>query len=250
MDYGLIITHLFAVVKYFFNMRSISHLTNTNSNDILFNMVKNPDICPKVKKYSSYISEETNKRGDQMTDRELIELFFARDERALVHMQRIYGSYCLTVANNILENYQDAEECVNDAYLRVWNSIPPQRPDNFSAFAAKIVRNLSLDRLKRSRAGKRSGATVALEELEGCLFTSSDTLAENVAETELRRAINVYLRKCSERDRAVFIRRYFFTESLETIAKNFDLSYANTSKILARMRTGLKEFLKKEGFYL
>ena len=185
-----------------------------------------------------------------MDDKKIIELYFARSEDAITETDKKYGAYCVSIARSILTSPEDAEECVNDAYLRVWNSIPPQRPDNFSAFAAKIVRNLSLDRLKRIRAGKRSGATVALEELEGCLFTSSDTLAENVAETELRRAINVYLRKCSERDRAVFIRRYFFTESLETIAKNFDLSYANTSKILARMRTGLKEFLKKEGFYL
>ena len=185
-----------------------------------------------------------------MTDRELIDLFWARDEQAIAQMQRIYGNYCHTVANNILENEQDAEECVNDAYLRVWNSIPPQRPDNFSAFAAKIVRNLSIDKLKRRRAGKRSGAVIALEELEGFLFTSADSLSEGVAFTELRRAINTYLRKCSERDRAIFIRRYFFSESLEIISKNFDLSYANTSKVLARMRTGLKEFLKKEGYYL
>lgn len=185
-----------------------------------------------------------------MTTNDIVKLFWDRDERAIAETQRQYGDYCFTVAKNILGNAQDAEECVNDTYLRIWNSIPPAKPKNFLAYLAKIAHNLSINMLKARHAGKRNAPIVALEELEGSLFAPEDELTEGVALAELQRAINDFLHTCSERDRAIFIRRYFFCESTEYLAEKFGISYANSTKILARMRDRLKEYLKEEGYYL
>ena len=185
-----------------------------------------------------------------MTTNELIRLFFDRNERAIEETQKQYGDYCFTVANNILCNEQDAEECVNDTYLRLWNSIPPAQPKNFTAYIAKIARNLSVNMLKARKAGKRDAQIVAFDELEATLFAPGDEIAEGVALSELQAAINRFLHTCPERDRALFIRRYFFCERTEYIAEKFSISYANATKILARMREKLKEHLRKEGYYL
>ncbi len=185
-----------------------------------------------------------------MTTNDLVKLFWDRDERAIEETQKQYGDYCFTVANNILGNEQDAEECVNDTYLRLWNSIPPAKPTNFLAYLAKIARNLSVNMLKSRRAGKRYAQIVAFEELEETLFAPEDEIAEGVALAELQASINSFIHTCPERDRAIFIRRYFFCESTEYIAEKFGISYANSTKILARMRVRLKDHLREEGYYL
>lgn len=183
-----------------------------------------------------------------MTQNELIELFWDRNERAIEEMQKEYGGYCFIIANNILNNEQNAEECVNDAWMRVWNSIPPSRPDNFRAYLAKITRNLSVDRLKYQYAEKRNVYLVAFEELEECLFSSDGSVSEQLELEALQQAINRFLRLQPKRERAVFLRRYFFGESVATVAQNFGLSVANTTKILSRTRAKLKLFLEKEGY--
>ncbi len=185
-----------------------------------------------------------------MTTNDLVKLFWDRDERAIAETQKRYGDYCFTVANNILGNAQDAEECVNDTYLRLWNSIPPAKPANFLAYLAKIAHNLSVNMLKSRLAGKRNAPVVAFDELENTLFAPEDELSEGIALSDLQKAINTFLHTCSERDRAIFIRRYFFCESTEYIADKFGISYANSTKILSRMRNKLKEYLKKEGYYI
>ena len=151
---------------------------------------------------------------------------------------------------NLLGNDQDAEECVNDTYLRLWNSIPPTKPNNFLAYIAKITRNLSVNMLKARHADKRNAQIVAFDELGNTLFAPEDEIAEGVALSDLQSAINSFLHTCAARDRALFIRRYFFGESTEYLAKKFGISYANSTKILARMRVKLKDYLKKEGYYL
>ena len=186
----------------------------------------------------------------QTITEKLTDLFFDRDERAIKETQMEYGDYCLSVAYNILGDMLDAEECVNDAYLRVWNSIPPARPNNFKAFIAKITRNLAIDRIKRKTAQKRSGATVAFEELEATLFSQEHFISEEMGIAELQAAINSFLYTQTPRNRAIFILRYFYGDPVSTVAKKMGTSESNTSKILTKTRQELKEYLQKEGYYV
>ena len=186
----------------------------------------------------------------QTITEKLTDLFFDRDERAIKETQMEYGDYCLRVAYNILGDMLDAEECVNDAYLRVWNSIPPARPNNFKAFIAKITRNLAIDRIKRKTAQKRSGATVAFEELEATLFSQEHFISEEMGIAELQAAINSFLYTQTPRNRAIFILRYFYGDPVSTVAKKMGTSESNTSKILTKTRQELKEYLQKEGYYV
>lgn len=186
----------------------------------------------------------------QTITEKLTDLFFDRDERAIKETQMEYGDYCLRVAYNILGDMLDAEECVNDAYLRVWNSIPPARPNNFKAFIAKITRNLAIDRIKRKTAQKRSGATVAFEELEATLSSQEHFISEEMGIAELQAAINSFLYTQTPRNRAIFILRYFYGDPVSTVAKKMGTSESNTSKILTKTRQELKEYLQKEGYYV
>jgi RNA polymerase sigma factor (sigma-70 family) len=184
--------------------------------------------------------------GDLLQDEKIIELYFARDEQAIKETDAKYGAYCFKTANNILANQQDSEECVNDTWLRAWNVIPPTRPKIFSAFLSKITRNLALNRFNYEKAKKRNfGVTVALEELSECVGTSS---AEKEADAKvLEKGINEFLKNLPERERNIFIRRYFFAESTETIGERFSLKDDNVLKILSRTRQKLKTYLVKEG---
>lgn len=185
-----------------------------------------------------------------MVDLDLVKRFRARDESVIEEVQKTYGDYCFTVSRNILGNEQDAEECVNDTYIKLWNSIPPACPENLRAYIAKVVRSISINKLKARHAGKRNAPTVAFAELEETLFSHDEGIGEGVALADLQKAINAFLYTCGERDRALFIRRYFFCEETDYLAKKFGLTYDNASKILFRTREKLKDHLKKEGYYL
>ena len=180
----------------------------------------------------------------------LVELFWQRDERALDYTQREYGEYCFAVAHRILGNISDSEECVNDAYLHVWNSIPPARPNNFKAFIAKITRNLAIDKLKHRSAEKRNATLVAFEELEEVLFSNDSHISDDIALSQLQQAINDFLYTQTSRDRAIFILRYFYCEQVSVIANKMGTSESNTSKILTNIRKKLRVYLKKEGYYV
>lgn len=181
-----------------------------------------------------------------MDDSQIINLFFARDEQAIKETERKYGKLCLRVAKNILSASEDSEECVNDAYLTVWNKIPPTRPNNFTAFICKITRNLSLKRLERSSALKRSAdAIVSLTEIEEIL--PDNRVAPNVDGEELGNLISAFLRKEKELNRNIFLRRYWFFDSVGDIAKRYSLTESNVKSILFRTRNKLRDFLKKEG---
>ena len=179
---------------------------------------------------------------------ELIELFWNRQESAIFETERQYGAYCFAVANNLLHNPQDAEECVNDAYLRIWNSIPPQRPSDFRAFLARIIRNLAIDRLRARTADKRNAVVIAFEELENTLY-ENESFSDQVSGEVLQEALNRFLRGVSDRDRNVFIRRYWFAEATAEIARKYGLREDHVCKILSRTRQKLKRFLMKEGYY-
>ena len=183
-----------------------------------------------------------------MEDQRIIELFNRRDETAIFALSEKYGAYCFAVANNILSNEQDSEECVNDTYVKVWNAIPPAAPTFLRSFVARITRNIALDRYRASTREKRGGyeVEIALDEL-------SDVVSDegNVASELERRAmilsINTYLCQLPKRERNIFIRRYFYVESVKTIALRYGMKENHISKILSRTRQKLKEYLRSEG---
>lgn len=181
-----------------------------------------------------------------MEDTGIIDLFFARDEQAIIETKKKFGPLCLQLAGRLLWNSQDAEECVNDAYFSLWNTIPPERPTYFGAFLCKIVRNLSLKRLEYLTAKKRMRfAEVSFEELEGVLRQEDDH-----SEEELGELINRFLYTEKPIYRQVFLRKYWFFDSIEDIAKRFGCSQSNVKTMLSRTRKRLKEFFEQEGIRL
>lgn len=186
-----------------------------------------------------------------MEDGQIIDLLFQRDETAIRETEQKYHRYLYKVANSILGNHEDSEECVNDALLSAWNSIPPQRPPVLRMFLAKLVRNHAINKRKAALAGKRGSGEVALalEELEECIPGSSDT-EYAVIEEELSQAIRTFVRGLPEREGNIFARRYFFAESVKEIAEGYGMTQNNVSVILNRTRKKLKEHLTKEGLIL
>lgn len=184
-----------------------------------------------------------------MEDQRIVDLYWNRDEDAILHTQRKYGGLCQTIANNILGNPQDAEECVNDAYLKVWNSIPPERPESLLGFLSRVVRNISLDKYRFNRAEKRSrGADIMFSELEECL--SDESLAALNEDEGIVDAINRFLKTLDQENRILFVRRYYYMDSNETLAKTFGMNDNTIRQRLFRMRENLKKFLEKEGIGL
>ena len=178
-----------------------------------------------------------------MDDLQIIELFFSREEAAIRETEAKYGKLCLHIAGNILGNPEDAEECVQDTYLAVWNQIPPTRPANFPAFLCRIARNLSLKKLEYNTAEKRnSDACIPLSELEGILPAK-----DNVETEDLTALINAFLRTEKELSRKIFLRRYWFFDPVSEIARQFACSESKVKSILFRTRNRLREYLKKEG---
>lgn len=184
-----------------------------------------------------------------MDDNRIIALFFARSELAIEALAAKYGALCSRVAVNILGDRQDAEECVNDAYLGVWNTVPPQRPDPLRAFVCRIVRNLSISRYHANTARKRnSHYDVALEELEGML--SGGSVDETLDEKELSRSINRFLDLLDEKTRVMFVLRYYHACPVADIAHKMGLRPNNVSVRLLRTREKLREHLREEGYIL
>lgn len=181
-----------------------------------------------------------------MDDLMIIELYFERDEQAIKETDAKYGKLCYSVANNILSNNEDSEECVNDTYLSVWNKIPPTRPNNFMAFICKIVRNLSMKKLDFNLALKRTqNITVSFSELEEIL---PDTrTAPDCEYEELGKLISNFLRQEKEEARNVFIRKYYFFDSISDIAAQYSFTESKVKNMLYHSRNKLREYLKKEG---
>lgn len=181
-----------------------------------------------------------------MDDQKIIDLFFDRQEAAIAETDRKYGKLCLNVAKNILKSSEEAEECVNDTYLAAWNAIPPARPRYFSAFLCKITRNLSLKKLEHQTAAKRqAGTVISLDEIEEIL--PDDRLNPEVGEGQLQALLNAFLRSEKESARNVFLRRYWFFDSVEDIARRYGFSQSKVKSMLFHSRNRLREFLKKEG---
>lgn len=184
-----------------------------------------------------------------MDDNAIIELYWQRRDNAIEETDKKYGAYCFAIADNILHSKEDSEECVNDTYLSVWNCIPPQRPTKFRCFLARITRNLSFNRYNAKTSKKRGGGEMPLilDELSQCIAGKSTTEEEYSAK-ELKKALNSFVKALPQRDGNVFIRRYFFSESVAVISGRYNLSENNVMVILSRTRKKLKEYLIKEGF--
>lgn len=178
-------------------------------------------------------------------DEKIIELFFQRDQQAIVELDRKYGKICHSFSYNILNSRQDAEECVNDAYLGVWNTIPPARPEPLLSYVVKIVRNLSIKSYWRKEAKKRGGQyTIALQEIEGCI-SDCKTLDDEIETRELAGIIGDFLNTLTLENRVIFMRRYWFSGSYGEIARLVGISEKNVSVRLTRIREKLKQYLMK-----
>lgn len=184
-----------------------------------------------------------------MKDDQIIELYWQRDENAIRETQTQYGKYCHAIAEHILHDDKDAEECVNDTWLQAWNNIPPQRPTYLQLYLAKITRNLAFGRYRTSHAKKRGGgeANAVLEELAECLAGTSDVETEYLGQ-ELADSINRFVRSLPELKGNLFVRRYFYTEPVSEIAKRYGLTENHIMVILSRVRKKLKIYLEKEGY--
>lgn len=182
-----------------------------------------------------------------MEDVSIIALYNQRDEKAIEETSLKYGAYCYSIANNILSDVQDSEECVNDTWMRAWSTIPPSRPNSLKLFLAKITRNLSIDRYRSSNRLKRGrGVSVALEEIR--TFVPSRDVDDEIERKELVTLLNTFLHSLPPRDSNIFIRRYFFVEEVSLIAEKYGLSESNVFKILSRTRGKLRRYLEKEGY--
>ena len=180
-----------------------------------------------------------------MQDHEIVNALFERDESVLGVISERFGKLCLKIALNVLGNAEEAEECVNDAYLHIWDSIPPSRPDNLRAFICKITRNLAVNRLKFNTAKKRSsGSVISLTELENTVGEISDITDYNA----LGELIDKFLRSEKSEAQLIFMRRYFFLDSVTEIAKMYNYSESKVKSVLFRTRKRLEKFLVKEGF--
>lgn len=182
-----------------------------------------------------------------MKDEQIIDLLFQRSEDGIHALDEAYGKLCRTLAIGILSDHEDAEECVNDAYLGVWNAIPPKRPAPLSAFVCRIVRNLSIKRYHKNRAQKRSSAyTVSMSELESCI-ASADTVEAQMEGAELTKHIEAFLDRLSAENRVIFLRRYWFSQSYAEIAAGTGLREGTVSVRLVRLRKLLRSYLTERG---
>lgn len=186
-----------------------------------------------------------------MDDKQIIDLYWERSENAISETDRKYGSYFRHIAYNILYNEEDVEECVNDTYLRAWNTMPPQRPNKLAAFLGKITRNLSLNRYDAKYAEKRGGGQTPyiLDELEECI-PDKGTVEQQAEDRIVLEAIHVFLSKLPSRQRKIFVRRYWYMSSTKEIAEAYGLSESNVKVTLHRIRAALKQYLEEKGVVL
>ena len=181
-----------------------------------------------------------------VTDLQIIELYWNRNEEAIKQTDYVYGRKLHCLADKIVQNYEDAQECVSDTYMKTWDTIPPQRPEHFFAYIAKICRNFALGVLDWKSAAKRKGEVVTLtQEMEACI---PDPQHQRKLEgQELGEVLNRFLEGLSQDNRVIFMRRYWYLDSVAEIAKRYDMSESKVKTQLHRTRAKLHNFLMKEG---
>ena len=184
-----------------------------------------------------------------MEDSHIIQMFFDRMESAIAALSAKYGKLCYRIAYNILTNHADAQECENDTYLRVWDTVPPTWPDNLRAYVSRIVCNLALDRVRYQNRQKRSVATDwTLSELSECIPSAVSVEAD--ADDTVVQTLTSYLNTLDDLTRVLFIRRYFYMDSVEMLARQFGMNASSVSTRLTRTRARLKAYLEREGIVL
>lgn len=182
-----------------------------------------------------------------MDDERIISLYWARDESAITETSIKYGKLCAYIANNILSNYEDSEECVNDTYLAVWNAIPAKHPNRFSVFLSRIVRNLALKKYEYVSAAKRNpSAVVSLEELSECV-SGTDSVESEIEQKFIESTIDKFLWRQGDEKRNIFIRRYWYFDSIEDICSRTGFSQSKVKSMLYEMRRRLRKYLESEG---
>ncbi len=184
-----------------------------------------------------------------MDDREIINLLWQRDETGVSALEQKYSAYCNTIAMNILRNAEDAEECVSDTWLKIWNSIPPNCPESLKLYAARIIRNVAFNRYRDSHAEKRRGDPLCtpLEELSECIpgqFHMDDILQKR----ELNGGIQKFVAGLHTNERNLFLRRYYYADDISAIAHRYRMTENHVSVTLYRIRKRLKKLLEKEGY--
>ena len=185
-----------------------------------------------------------------VADEEILDLFFARSEQGIRELDNKYGRLCRRLSCSIVGSEQDAEECVNDAYLGAWNAIPPSRPSPLLSYIAKIVRNVSLNAYWKKAAAKRNSRyTVALEELETC-FADSKTVETEIEAREFARILGAFLDTLSLENRVIFLRRYWFADGYREIAALVGLSEKAVSVRLTRIRGKMRRYLQEREVFL
>lgn len=183
-----------------------------------------------------------------MEDSRIIELYWERSEQAIAETEAKYGTYCYTIAYNVLHDKEDAGECVNDTWLGAWDSMPPQRPSILSAFLGKITRNLSLKRWRDAHVQKRGGGQLplVLDELEECI-SGKLSVEEQIEAKELSQWVNVFVAELSEEERKVFVCRYWYLDPVDAIALRFGFTRSKVKSMLMRTREKLKVRLEEHG---
>lgn len=185
-----------------------------------------------------------------MQDHEIVDLYWARSEDAISQTNIKYGVYCRKIAMNITDNREDSEECVSDTYLSAWDSMPTERPQLLGPFLAAIVRNHALDRYRKSHSKKRGAGQLPLVLDELIEIAGSSSAEDEAMKGMLAGHINGFLSELEKRDRIVFVRRYFYVDTLADIAGACDMSESAVKSSLFRLRQKLKSHLEKEGYEL
>lgn len=186
-----------------------------------------------------------------MDDKQIVQLFWSRNEQAIPATALKYGNYCTAIATNILTDRQDVEECINDTYLNAWNSMPPHKPNILSTFLGKITRNLAINRYRQNHAAKRGGSEfpLVLDELAECV-SGTDNVEQTVEGRELTETIDAFLTTLPASKRNLFICRYWYFDSISSIASRFGITENNVSVTLNRLRLKLRHYLSERGFEL
>lgn len=185
-----------------------------------------------------------------MEDNQIIELYWQRSENAIAETSNKYSRLLLSISLNILGDYSDAEECENDTYVAAWNAIPPTRPNVFSAFLSKIIRNISINRYEYNKAKKRNNEyDLILSELEECV-ASSMLVEDCYAAGEISELINDFLKTQKQETRVIFVRRYWYADSVKDIANRMKISESKVKTVLFRVRGQLQQFLEERGVFV
>lgn len=186
-----------------------------------------------------------------MKDTEIITLYVKRSEKAIEETSKKYGRYCGSIAGRILSNKEDCEECLNDTWLKAWETIPPVIPNAFSAYLGKIARNLAINMQKKKYAQKRwdDRVLIPLEELKECVRDETDVECV-IEEKFIVEKLNEYLKELPELERKIFVRRYFYLDTMQEIAEGFQMKESYVKTLLYRTRKKLKKYFGQEGIWL